>query len=55
LYSPSISYPDPYSLRPGNRAERIETARGAVSAKEPACRDGVLPDVTTGQGPGTPR
>jgi hypothetical protein len=35
------------------RAERIETARWAVSAKEPACRKGILPDEASGQGPGT--
>jgi len=37
------------------RAERLGTARWAVLAKEPACRGGVLPDASTGQGCGTPR
>ena len=37
------------------RAERLGTARGAVPAKEPACRAGQLPDATSGQNPGTPR
>ena len=31
------------------RAERLGTARGAVPAKEPACRAGQLPDASTGQ------
>jgi hypothetical protein len=30
------------------RAERIETIQWAVSAKEPACREGMLPDDSTG-------
>ena len=37
------------------RAERLGTARWAVPAKEPACRAGKLPNVTSGQNPGTPR
>ena len=33
--------------------ERKEIALQAILAKVPACREGVLPDESTGQGPGT--
>jgi len=35
------------------RAERLGTARWAVPAKEPDCRDGVLPDASAEQNPDT--
>jgi len=35
------------------RTERKEIALQAILAKVPACREGVLPDNSTGQSPGT--
>jgi len=35
------------------RAERLKMILWIILAKEPACRDGVLPDESTGQCPGT--